>query len=126
VHVVRVGPEQPALGTRVTGGLGEQFLAWEYAVAVSGRLLGIDPFDQPDVESAKVAARGLLDAQPEPELPVFTDGAVEVFATDGWLAGGGHGDRAATEGGRSSIGKAVGAPRRGRAEPQQARGKASR
>ncbi len=87
VQVVRIGTEVPAVGTCVTGPLGEQFLAWEYAVAVSGRLLGINPFDQPDVESAKQAARGLLDAQPEPARPVFVDGAVEVFATPGWLDG---------------------------------------
>ena len=46
--------------------LGAQFLVWEYATAVAGRLLGINPFDQPDVESAKIATRGLLDARPEP------------------------------------------------------------
>jgi glucose-6-phosphate isomerase len=45
----------------ITGTLGGQILVWEYAVAVAGRLLGIDPFDQPDVEAAKVAARGMLD-----------------------------------------------------------------
>ena len=47
---------------RVSGSLGAQLLVWEYATAVAGRLLGINPFDQPDVESAKIAARGLLDA----------------------------------------------------------------
>ena len=35
-------------------------LLWETAVAVAGRLIGINPFDQPDVESAKKAARELL------------------------------------------------------------------
>lgn len=55
----------------VGGPLGAQMLAWEYAIAVAGRLIGINPFDQPDVESAKAAARGLLDApaggdSPEP------------------------------------------------------------
>jgi glucose-6-phosphate isomerase len=62
-------------------------LLWETATAVAGYLLGINPFDQPDVESAKKAARGLLDAQPEPEAAAFTDGAVEVRATDGLLDG---------------------------------------
>ena len=42
-------------------------LVWEYATAVAGRLLGINPFDQPDVESAKIATRALLDARPEPD-----------------------------------------------------------
>ena len=70
-----------------TGSLGGQFLLWETATAVAGYLLGINPFDQPDVESAKKAARGLLDAQPEPEAAAFTDGVVEVRGTDGLLDG---------------------------------------
>ncbi|WP_167045974.1 glucose-6-phosphate isomerase [Salinibacterium sp. ZJ454] len=62
----------------ITGTLGAQLLTWEYATAVAGRLLGINPFDQPDVESAKVAARGLLDARPEPAAPLFVAEGVEV------------------------------------------------
>jgi glucose-6-phosphate isomerase len=65
----------------IEGALGGQFLLWEYATAVVGRLLGINPFDQPDVEAAKKAARSLLDApKSEPARPTFTDGPVEVFA----------------------------------------------
>ncbi|PPF86168.1 glucose-6-phosphate isomerase [Subtercola sp. Z020] len=71
----------------VSGSLGGLLLTWEYAVAVAGHLLGINPFDQPDVESAKVATRGLLDARPEPEAPVFTDGGIEVRGTASVLAG---------------------------------------
>ena len=85
VHLVRVGAGAPELGTGVTGSLGEQFLAWEAAVAVAGRVLGINPFDQPDVESAKKASRGLLDAQPTPAQPLFVDGDVAVYATPGLL-----------------------------------------
>jgi glucose-6-phosphate isomerase len=70
-----------------SGSLGGQFLLWETATAVAGYLLGINPFDQPDVESAKVAARGLLDAQPEPEAAAFTDGTVEVRGSEGLLDG---------------------------------------
>jgi glucose-6-phosphate isomerase len=62
----------------IAGGLATQMMVWEFATAVAGRLLGINPFDQPDVEAAKVAARGLLDAQPEPTPANFTDGAIEV------------------------------------------------
>lgn len=62
----------------ISGSLGGQLLVWEYATAVAGRLLGINPFDQPDVESAKIAARGLLDARPEPTTPLFTTGGIEV------------------------------------------------
>ena len=34
---------------------------WETATAVCGAIIGINPFDQPDVESAKAASRGLLE-----------------------------------------------------------------
>ena len=70
----------------IAGGLATQMMVWEFATAVAGRLLGINPFDQPDVEAAKVAARGLLDAQPEPTPAAFTDGAIEVRGGD-WLRG---------------------------------------
>jgi transaldolase/glucose-6-phosphate isomerase len=42
--------------------LGQEFFRWEIAVAVAGAIIGIDPFNQPDVESSKVAARKLTDA----------------------------------------------------------------
>ncbi|MFP5346154.1 MAG: glucose-6-phosphate isomerase [Actinomycetes bacterium] len=77
------GPAEVA----VSGSLGGQMQLWETVTAVAGRLLGINPFDQPDVESAKKAARGLLDQQPKPSAPDFTDGGIEVRATDGLLEG---------------------------------------
>jgi glucose-6-phosphate isomerase len=82
-----VGSASQVPTARVTGCLGAHFLLWETATAVAGRLLGINPFDQPDVESAKQAARGLLDRQPEPEPARFTDGPVEVRGSDDLLAG---------------------------------------
>lgn len=66
----------------VSGSLGAQFVVWEYATAIAGRMLGINPFDQPDVESAKDATRGLLDARPEAPAPAFTVDGVEVRASD--------------------------------------------
>lgn len=68
-HVVRTG-----------GSLGAQFMLWEVATAVAGALLRINPFDQPDVESAKVAARSLLDSPAPTEQAAVTDGAVEIRA----------------------------------------------
>lgn len=50
--------------------VGAHVLLWEVAVALAGRVLGINPFDQPDVEAAKVAARALLDADAPPAPPV--------------------------------------------------------
>jgi glucose-6-phosphate isomerase len=79
-----------AAGARlvVAGPLGALFLLWEYATAVAGRLLGINPFDQPDVETAKRAARQLLDAPSGDARPLFTTGAVEVHAYGDWLPAG--------------------------------------
>ena len=73
----------------VSGSLGAQLLLWEVATAVAGRLLGIDPFSQPDVESAKKAARALLEDPPPAAPPVLTTGAVEVRAPGDatWLEG---------------------------------------
>ncbi|HEX6486307.1 MAG TPA: glucose-6-phosphate isomerase [Nocardioidaceae bacterium] len=85
--------EEPAGGDGsdvwVSGGLGAQLLLWEVATAVAGHVLGIDPFDQPDVESAKKAARSLLEGTPAPEPPVLTDGSVEVRVPGdaSWLQG---------------------------------------
>jgi glucose-6-phosphate isomerase len=77
---VAVGPAVgPGLST--SGPLGELILLWEYTTAIVGRLLAINPFDQPDVEAAKIAARSLLDApKSEPATPTFVDGPVEVHA----------------------------------------------
>lgn len=54
-------PEGPR-GVHVDFPLGAQFLLWETATAVAGRVIGINPFDQPDVESSKAATRRLLDS----------------------------------------------------------------
>ncbi|HJU97930.1 MAG TPA: glucose-6-phosphate isomerase [Jiangellaceae bacterium] len=74
-------------GVAVSGPLGAQMLLWEYATAVAGRIIGINPFNQPDVESAKKAARGLLDSRPDPDPAAFVDGGIEVRATPGLLDG---------------------------------------
>lgn len=73
--------------------LGQQFFLWEMATAVAGAVLGIDPFDQPDVESAKVEARALTSAYAEtgklPErAPIAAFGEIEVFAPAGRVATG--------------------------------------
>ncbi len=86
-----VDPDDTASGSAgsdvvVTGSLGAQLLLWEVATATAGRLLGINPFDQPDVESAKKAARSMLEGPPETSEPDFTDDGVEVRALGGdWL-----------------------------------------
>ena len=85
----------PLVTVNLTGSydLGAQFFIWEFATAVAGYRLGINPFDQPDVEAAKRLARQMTASYRETgSLPVATpaieDGGVEVFSDlDGSSAG---------------------------------------
>ncbi|MGK5741752.1 glucose-6-phosphate isomerase [Micromonospora sp. URMC 103] len=67
----------------VNGPLGAQFLAWEYATAVAGVVLGIDPFNQPNVTESKENTNKILASGLPAEQPSFTEGAIEVYAPAG-------------------------------------------
>jgi glucose-6-phosphate isomerase len=64
------GPDRQAQEVRLTGEyeLGQEFFRWEFATAVAGSILGINPFDQPDVQAAKDKTREILDAGGEPDV----------------------------------------------------------
>lgn len=50
--------------------LAGEFFRWEFATAVAGYVMGVQPFDQPNVESAKVAAKEMMkEYQQKGELP---------------------------------------------------------
>jgi glucose-6-phosphate isomerase len=49
------------LSTRVAG-LGAEFFRWEFATAIAGAALGVNPFDEPNVSEAKTKTKALLDA----------------------------------------------------------------
>ncbi|WP_447008766.1 glucose-6-phosphate isomerase [Saccharothrix sp. DSM 118769] len=84
---VAIGPATGSSTLSVEGALGAQFLVWEYATALVGRVLEINPFDQPDVEAAKKAARSLLDSPAASSAtPAFIDGPIEVYPSEGWLS----------------------------------------
>jgi glucose-6-phosphate isomerase len=78
-------PPASGFGVSVDAPLGAQLLLWEYATAVAGRMIGINPFDQPDVESAKAAAREMLEGGASEPVPLFEDGPVTVYASGSWL-----------------------------------------
>ncbi len=64
--------------------LGGEFLRWEIATAVAGSILGINPFDQPDVEASKVATRELTARYEEsgalpPESPIAAGEDLRLF-----------------------------------------------
>ena len=64
-----------------------QFFTWEIAVAIAGSVMGIDPFNQPDVEAAKIATRALTDEYAktgklaETKILVESDG-LKVYADE--------------------------------------------
>jgi glucose-6-phosphate isomerase len=76
----------PGSGVRpdvsVNGPLGAQFMVWEAATALTGVLLGINPFDQPNVSESKENTSKLLASGLPEAKPLFVDGAVEVHADD--------------------------------------------
>ncbi|MPZ29210.1 MAG: glucose-6-phosphate isomerase [Micromonosporaceae bacterium] len=62
----------------VNGPLGAQFLAWELATALACRVLGINPFDQPNVAESKQNTDAILAAGQPADQPSATDDAVEI------------------------------------------------
>ena len=67
--------------------LGQEFFRWEIATAVAGSIIGINPFDQPDVEASKIATRKLTDEYEQKgslpaELPFFEAEGVKLFADE--------------------------------------------
>jgi transaldolase/glucose-6-phosphate isomerase len=67
--------------------IGKEFFRWEFATAVAGAVIGIHPFDQPDVEASKVATWKLtaeyerIGKLPE-EVPLFEEGNIALFADE--------------------------------------------
>jgi transaldolase/glucose-6-phosphate isomerase len=64
--------------------LGGEIFRWEFATAVAGSILGINPFDQPDVEASKIATRKLTSEYEEtgslpPETPIWSEDGVQLY-----------------------------------------------
>jgi len=67
--------------------LGAEFFRWEIATAVAGSILGINPFNQPDVEASKVATRSLTSEYEKTgtlpaEKPMFEDAGIKLFTDE--------------------------------------------
>ena len=68
-----------------------QFFTWEVATAVAGSVMGINPFNQPDVEAAKIETRALTDEYEKTgklpqRQPVLSEAGIELFATEAYAA----------------------------------------
>jgi transaldolase / glucose-6-phosphate isomerase len=64
------GPDRQAAQVELadTGEIGAEFFRWEFAVAVAGAILQINPFDQPDVQAAKDKTKEVLASGDDPRL----------------------------------------------------------
>ncbi|HEX3862998.1 MAG TPA: bifunctional transaldolase/phosoglucose isomerase [Stellaceae bacterium] len=81
--------------------IGQEFYRWEMATAVAGSIIGINPFDQPDVEAQKIKTRELTSAYEKSgklpaEAPFFSENGISLFANDR--------NAAALKGGTSLVG----------------------
>jgi transaldolase / glucose-6-phosphate isomerase len=79
--------------------LGQEFFRWEFATAVAGSVMKINPFNQPDVEAAKIEARKITDEYEKtgslpPEKPFFEEDGISLFTNSAYvtslLSAGGH------------------------------------
>jgi transaldolase/glucose-6-phosphate isomerase len=75
----------PTITVSVAGSedLGRMFCIAEFATAVAGWVLEINPFDQPNVQEAKDATKRVLAAGSLPELPLADDAALRALLTGG-------------------------------------------
>jgi transaldolase/glucose-6-phosphate isomerase len=70
-----------------TGTLGQEFFRWEIATAVAGSIIGINAFNQPDVEASKIETKKLTSQYEAtgslpPEVPFFEDKGIKLFADE--------------------------------------------
>jgi transaldolase / glucose-6-phosphate isomerase len=70
-----------------TYNLGQEMFRWEIATAVAGSVIGINPFNQPDVEASKIATRKLTSEYEKtgslpPESPILSDNDIQLFTDD--------------------------------------------
>lgn len=68
--------------------ISQEFFRWEFATAVAGAVMGINPFNQPDVESAKIEARKITDEYEKTgslpsETPFFEADGISLFTNEG-------------------------------------------
>jgi len=67
--------------------IGQEFFRWEIATAVAGSIIGINPFDQPDVEASKIVTKQLTaefektGSLPK-ETPILEEGGIKLFTDE--------------------------------------------
>src|SRR5208283_5088708 len=75
------------IGVADSYSLGQEFFRWEMATAVAGSILGINAFNQPDVEASKIVTKQLTSAYESsgalpPEKPILEEAGFKLFTDD--------------------------------------------
>ena len=70
--------------------LGQEFFRWEFATAVAGTIMGLDPFNQPDVEASKVATKQITAAYERTgalpvESPIVEEQGIRLYADPAYV-----------------------------------------
>ncbi len=81
----RAGHPVARIGVKDVWRIGQEFFRWEIATAVAGAIIGIDPFDQPDVEASKDTTRAMIEEYGKShslpkEEPMFRENGVALYA----------------------------------------------
>jgi glucose-6-phosphate isomerase len=89
--LVRAGQPVIEINLPDAGNLGQEFFRWEIATAVAGSAMRINPFNQPDVEAAKIEARKITEEYEKTgELPeetaFFEENGIKLFTDERNLA----------------------------------------
>ncbi|HEX8637345.1 MAG TPA: hypothetical protein VF692_04735, partial [Pyrinomonadaceae bacterium] len=71
--------------------LGQEFFRWEFATAVAGSIMNINPFNQPDVEAAKIEAKKLTEEYEQTgelpdEKPIYEENGIKLFTSAEYAA----------------------------------------
>lgn len=71
--------------------LGQEFFRWEFATAVAGAIMEINPFNQPDVEAAKIEAKKITEEYEKTgelpkETPFYQEKDIKLFTSDEYAA----------------------------------------
>jgi transaldolase/glucose-6-phosphate isomerase len=74
----------PVIRLRLTDAydLGREFLRWEVATATAGAVLGVNPFDEPNVKESKDNTSRLLKAGVQPQAPVLQEDGLALFCNE--------------------------------------------
>jgi len=86
-ELARAGQAVVRISLAETYDLGQEFFRWEIATAVAGSIIGINAFNQPDVEASKVATRNLTAEYEKTgslpaEKPVLEDGGIKLLTDE--------------------------------------------